>query len=107
MFINYAYAQAQAATQGPGIFEQIVPFIFMFAIVYFLFIRPQAKRSQEHQKFLNSIKRGDSVITSGGMLGKIEGVTDKFVTLEVSAGVKVRILKNQISSPMQEGGANV
>jgi preprotein translocase subunit YajC len=108
MFLSVAYAQAQgAAPAGPGLLEQVVPFIAIFAIFYFLIIRPQSKRHKEHQSFLNTMKRGDSVVTTGGIFGKVEGISDKFVTLEVSDGVNIRILKSQVASTVNEGAANV
>lgn len=108
-FSTVAHAQAQtsaAAGPGPNILEQLVPFIAIFAIFYFLIIRPQAKRQKTHQSFLANMKRGDSVITTGGIFGKVEGITEKFVTLEVSEGVEIRILKSQIASSVNEGATN-
>ena len=95
------------AAQGPSLIEQLIPFIAIFAIFFFLVIRPQAKRQKEHQNFLSTMKRGDSVITASGIFGKVEGITDKFVTLEVSEGVNIRVLKSQIASSINEGAANV
>ncbi|MCB0349662.1 MAG: preprotein translocase subunit YajC [Bdellovibrionales bacterium] len=107
MFSSIAYAQAAtSAAAGPGMIEQLVPFIAIFAIFYFLIIRPQSKRQKDHQSFLLTMKRGDSVITTGGIYGKIEGLSDKFVTLEVSDGVNIRILKSQIASSVNEGASN-
>jgi preprotein translocase subunit YajC len=99
MFWSYAYAQA-AATPGqePNMIMSLVPFIFIFAVMYFLVIRPQSKRSKEHGQFLQQLKRGDEVITSSGILGRIEGMTDTFVTLEISDGVRVKLLRNQVAS---------
>ena len=101
MFSSLAYAQ-QAAGAGPSLLEHLVPFIFLFGILWFLMIRPQQKKFKAHQKFVTALKRGDEVLTSGGMFGVIEGISDKFVTLEVSDGVRIRILKGQISSPVKE-----
>lgn len=100
MFNTLAYAQDAAAR--PGLFEQLMPIFFIIAIFYFLLIRPQQKRHKKHQTFLQQLKRGDSVLTSGGILGTIEGLTDQYVTLEISDGVKVRILRAQISGPANE-----
>ncbi|QDK47442.1 preprotein translocase subunit YajC [Bdellovibrio sp. ZAP7] len=75
-----------------------VPFIFIFVIFYFLIIRPQSKRQKEHQKFLTELKRGDEVITSSGILGRLEGITDQFVTVEIADGVKVKMLRTQIAT---------
>lgn len=86
----------------PSMLETFMPFIFVLVIFYFLLIRPQGKRAAKHQAFLTGLKRGDSVLTSGGLLGTIEGLTDRFVTLQVDAGVKIRILRSQIAGPMEE-----
>ena len=93
---------AQEAAGGPSILEQMMPFVFIFVIFYFLLIRPQQKRQKQHAVFLSELKKGDSVLTSAGMLGTIEGLTDTFITLEVAQGVRVRILRNQIASKSEE-----
>lgn len=76
----------------------LIPFIVMFGIIYFLMIRPQIKRQKAHQEFLGKLKRGDEVLTSSGLLGRIEGLTDLYVTLEIAPGVRIKILRNQIAS---------
>jgi len=108
MFLStIAYAQSQAApVQGPSMIENLAPLLIIVAIFYFFIIRPQAKRSREHQDFLAKMKRGDAVLTASGMYGKVEGITDKFVTLEISEGVNVRILKSQIAASVNEGASN-
>ncbi len=90
----------QQAAQ-PGILEMMVPFIFIFVIFYFLIIRPQGKRQREHQSFLNALKRGDEVVTASGILGRIEGLTDQFVTLEVADGVRIKVLRTQVASSVK------
>jgi preprotein translocase subunit YajC len=101
------FAQAApAAGGGPSVIEQMIPFIGIFAIFYFLIIRPQSKRQKDHAAFVTNLKRGDSVITASGIFGKVEGISDKFVTLEVSEGVNIRILKTQVASTVNEGAAN-
>ena len=98
--VAFAQATAPAATgpQQPGTFEAVVlPMLFVFGVMYFFMLRPQAKKQKEHQKLLSELKRGDEVVTSGGILGKIDGLTDSFVTLEVSPGVKIRVLRTQIA----------
>ncbi|QDK39752.1 preprotein translocase subunit YajC [Bdellovibrio sp. NC01] len=82
-----------------------VPFIFIFVIFYFLIIRPQSKRQKEHQKFLTELKRGDEVITASGILGRIEGITDQFVTVEIADGVKVKMLRTQIATTQKAATA--
>ncbi len=96
--MSLIYAQAVSA---PNFLEQMFPWILIIGVFYFILIRPQAKQRREHIKFLSEIKRGDEVITMSGFLGKIEGLTDKFITLEIASGVKVKILKNQIAGPLK------
>ncbi|MGZ3774512.1 MAG: preprotein translocase subunit YajC [Pseudobdellovibrionaceae bacterium] len=98
LLVSTAYAQAAPGAAQPSAFEMFVPFIFIFVIFYFLIIRPQAKRQKDHQKFLAEVKRGDEVITTSGILGRVEGITEQFVTLEISDGVKIKMLRSQIAS---------
>jgi preprotein translocase subunit YajC len=97
---NTAHAQTAgaAAPASPGTFEMFLPFIFIFVIFYFLIIRPQSKKQKAHQKFVTDLKRGDEVITLSGILGRIEGLSDQFVTLEIADGVRVKMLRNQIAA---------
>ena len=101
LLVSTAFAQSAAPAAGggqPSAFEMFVPFIFIFVIFYFLIIRPQSKRQKEHQKFLTELKRGDEVITASGILGRIEGITDQFVTVEIADGVRVKMLRTQIAT---------
>lgn len=102
MFWSVAYAQSAAPVEGPSPMMQMVPFLFIFAVMYFLIIRPQAKRQKEQQKFLSELKRGDEVITSGGILGRIEGITEQFVTIEIADGVRVKMLRSQIATTQKQ-----
>ena len=90
----------EAAPMGPcggqGGMTTIVMMLAMFAIFYFLLIRPQSKKAKDHQNMLGSLKKGDEVVTGGGIVGKISGITDKLVTVEISEKVRVRVLKAQI-----------
>lgn len=84
---------------GGGAGGSYSTFLFLgllFAIMYFVMIRPQQKQLKEHRSLLAGLKKGDDVVTQGGMLGKIHAVTDKIVTLEVANGIRVRILKSSI-----------
>jgi preprotein translocase subunit YajC len=68
----------------------------LFAVMYFVMIRPQQKQLKEHRELLSGLKKGDDVVTQGGMFGKIHAVTDKLVTLEIANGVRVRVLKSSV-----------
>ena len=95
-------ATPAAAPAKPSMFESFLPFIFILAIFYLLIMRPQSKRAQAHNAFIKNLKRGDSVLTSGGIMGSIEGLTDKFVTLEIAEDVRIRVLRTQIAGPALE-----
>lgn len=97
------WAQEQAAAEGPGFLIQAVPFIAMFAIFYFLMMRPQIKKQQTQQEFLKALKKGDRVLTSSGIFGTIEGLTEKYVKLEIADDVSIRVLKTHVSQPVKEG----
>ena len=98
----WSVAHAQGGAQGPSALEQLVPWILIFAVFYFFLIRPQSKQRKEHQKFLSEMKRGDEVLTMSGILGTVEGLTEKYVTLEVSEGVRFKILRSQIAGYAKE-----
>jgi len=86
---------AQAAAPG-GAGQNIIFFIALFAIMYFVLIRPQQKQAKEQQSLISALKKGDDVITSAGILGKVFAVDEKMVTLEIATGVKVRMLKTSV-----------
>ena len=88
---------APGAPQPPGLMGMLMPFLLMFGVVYFLMIRPQQKRAKDQQKMLSALKKGDEVVTSSGFLGKIHGITEKVITLELNDNVRVKILKSQVS----------
>ncbi len=97
--IDIAYAMGTgggASGQGGG-FGAMVPLILMFAIFYFLLIRPQQKKQKAHRQLLGNLKKGDRVITSGGLYGRITGLTDTVVTLEISEKVRVKVGRGNIA----------
>jgi preprotein translocase subunit YajC len=94
-------ADAQAQAQGgldQILWTMIVPFAMIFGIAYFLLIRPQTQKASEQRKMLNSLKRNDEVVTSGGILGKIVELGDRLVTLEIAPNVRIRIERGQIGA---------
>ncbi len=86
----------------PSFIETAIPFIIMIGVFYFLIIRPQAKRQRESQNFLSQLKRGDEVVTTSGILGRIEGLTEGFATLEIADGVRIKILRSHINRSQKE-----
>lgn len=86
-----------------SLISTIIMFVAIFLIFYFLIIRPQQKRAKEHQKLLASLKKGDKVITSSGIHGKVVGLDDRTVLLEVDDGVKIKFEKAAIAVVTREG----
>jgi preprotein translocase subunit YajC len=91
-------ADATSFLQGP-----VVPMVMILAVIYFLVMRPQQQKAKEHREMLANLKRNDDVITAGGLYGKIVGLTDRIVTLEIAPNVKVRVDRPQIASLVKAG----
>ena len=97
MLISPAYAQA--AGGGAGAFTSFVPLILIFAIMYFLLIRPQQKKVKEHQAMVAALRRGDQVVTQGGVIGKVVKVKDDGeLEVEIADGVKIRVIQSTIAT---------
>ncbi len=96
--VGIAHAEGAAAPAGgaAGGFASLAPFILIFVVFYFLLIRPQQKRAKEHQTFLDNLKKGAKVVTSGGIHGRITNLTDSVVTLEVDDNVRIKVNRNAI-----------
>lgn len=92
-----AFAQGVPG-QAPSPLMQLVPLIVVFAVMYFFMIRPQMKRQKQHQALLSQLKRGDEVVTASGIFGRIEGLTDHFITLEVAPDVRIKVLRTQVAT---------
>ena len=102
MNIAYAMGQGGAAAQGgSGGFASFIPLILMFVIFYFLLIRPQQKKTKEHKQMIESLKTGDRIITSGGLHGRITGVSDSTLTVEIAEKVRVKVNRGNVSALMQ------
>jgi preprotein translocase subunit YajC len=93
---DVAYAQIPGGG-APSALISFAPLILVFVIFYMLLIRPQQKKSKEHQQMLGQIKKNDEVMTSGGIYGKVVALTDAVVTLEVAPNVRIRIHRPQVS----------
>lgn len=98
MFITPAYAQAATGAGGAAALAQFVPLILIFGIMYFLLLRPQQKKMKEHQAMVAALRRGDQVITGGGIHGKVSKVIDDTTAeVEIADGVKIKVVKSTIS----------
>jgi len=89
---------APGGAAGGGGFTAFVPLILMFAIFYFLLIRPQQKKAKQHQEMINAVKKGDRVITSGGIHGRITAVDDTTITLEIADKIKIKVSRGNVGA---------
>lgn len=103
-FLDAFFAQAAPDGGGMGGLTSLVPILLMFVVFYFLLIRPQQKTAKKHQEFLTQLQRGQEVHTQGGIIGRIHEVGDRFVTLDVGGGVKVRFVKGQVAGAWSDQG---
>lgn len=103
MLISYAHAVDGAATDPTGGLMQFLPLIVIFALFYFMMIRPQMKRAKEQKNMLESLQKGDEVITAGGELGKVVKVSEGYVGLEVAEGVVINVQKAAITTLLPKG----
>lgn len=91
--------QAPAGGGGLGGLGGILPILLMFAVIYFIMIRPQQKQAKKHREYLGGLKKGDEVITNSGIYGRIDAIEDNAVRLEIARDVKIRIVKSQVAGP--------
>jgi preprotein translocase subunit YajC len=104
MFIEPALAQTTTAPGGGNILLQLMPFILIFAIMYFLIIRPQQKRLKAHREMVANVKRGDTVVTAGGLVGKVVSVVDDDeIRVDIADGVRVSVVRNTLSEVRPKG----
>jgi preprotein translocase subunit YajC len=95
LFLSTAYGQTAAASK-PSIIETLFPFAIILVLFYLFAGRPQQKKFKEQQNFLSNLKKGDQVITAGGIHGEITGVSEKVITLQVADNVRIKVVRSQI-----------
>lgn len=96
-------AYAQDAAPGGSITDMLLPMVVIFGAFYFLLIRPQQKRQKAHTALVAELSTGDEVVTSGGIFGKITGITDLYVTLEIAENVEIKIQRATVSQVLPKG----
>jgi preprotein translocase subunit YajC len=104
MDIAYAMGQAGgAAGQGAGdlLATPLIPIMLMLGVMWFFLIRPQQKKQKEHREMINNLKKGDRIVTSGGLYGRITGMTDTTLTLEIADKVRVKVSRSHIGGLAQ------
>ena len=101
MFTNsiaYAMGQGGGGGDAAGGFSAFIPLILMFVIFYFLLIRPQQKKTKEHREMVANLKKGDRIVTSGGLHGRITGVSDQTLTVEIADKVRVKVNRANVGA---------
>ncbi len=102
MFATPAFAQAAAQGTTASTLIGFAPILLIFAIMYMLMIRPQQKKLKEHKAMIEALRRGDQVVTSGGIIGKVVKVADGELELEIAPNVKVRVIRGTVSQVLSK-----
>jgi len=104
-FIASAHAQAAAggAAAAPNPIMSFLPLVILFGVFYFMLIRPQMKRAKEQRAMVAALNKGDEVLTNGGLLGRIDDISEQFVSLEIAAGVVVKMRRDAVSAVLPKG----
>ena len=104
MLISPAFAQGSPLGGGGDLMTQLLPFVLIFVIMYFLILRPQQKRVKAHQEMVKNVRRGDTVVTSGGLIGKVTKVIDDDqIEVEIADGIRVRQVRAMVSDVRAKG----
>jgi len=101
MWVNEAWAQVPGGAAGG--MESVFLIVAMFAVLYFLMIRPQMKRAKEHKTMVEALQKGDEVVTAGGVLGRINKVGDAHLTLEIAPNVEIQVQRSAVQTVLPKG----
>ena len=101
--ISSAFAQAGDAAAQPNPLLSFLPLLILFAVFYFMLIRPQMRRAKEQRTMITALAKGDEVVTNGGIAGRIDDIGDSFLTLEIASGVKIKLQKAAVSMVLPKG----
>ncbi len=107
MFISSAFAQTAPAAAAGGDMQStlmsMLPLLLMFAVLYFVMIRPQMKKHKEHRSMIDALAKGDEVVTAGGLLGKVSKIGDAYIGVELTAGVEVQLQRSAVVQVLPKG----
>ncbi len=104
MFITEAFAQAPGGSAGgTGLIVQFLPIVLIFVIMYFLILRPQQQRQRQHREMIANLRRGDTIVTTGGIIGKVAKVDENEIQVEIADDIKVRIVRGMIAEVRTKG----
>ena len=103
MFITEAFAQTGGGSSTSSLLIQFAPIVLIFVIMYFLILRPQRQKARMHQELVANLRRGDTVVTSGGLIGKVAKVEDNELLVELAEGVRVRVVRGTVTEVRAKG----
>jgi preprotein translocase subunit YajC len=103
VLISSAYAQAADAAAQPNPLLSFLPLLILFAVFYFMLIRPQMRRAKDQRNMIAALAKGDEVVTNGGVAGRIEELGDAFVTLEIAPNVRIKLQKGAVAMVLPKG----
>ncbi|MGE4634724.1 MAG: preprotein translocase subunit YajC [Arenicellales bacterium] len=96
-------AWAQVGGDAGGSLFSLLPLVVIFILFYFLLIRPQQKRAKQHKEMVTALKKGEEIVTNGGLLGKVTDIDDNFITLEIDGGLNVKVQRQSVAQVMPKG----
>ena len=107
MFISSAFAQTAPAAAAGGDMQSslmsMLPLVLMFVVLYFVMIRPQMRKQKEHRTMIEALAKGDEIVTSGGLLGKVTKMGDSYLSLEVASGVEMQVQRSAVVQVLPKG----
>ena len=103
MLISEAYAQAAAAPPGGDFLTTLPRIVIIFALFYFIVIRPQSKRAKEQKLMIEALQKGDEVVSSGGVLGRVVKISGSYIVLEIATSTQVTVLKSSVQTLLPKG----
>ena len=107
MFISSAFAQTAPAAAAGGDMQStlmsMLPLLLMFAVLYFVMIRPQMKKQKEHRAMVDALAKGDEIVTAGGLLGKVSKIGDAYIGVELASGVEVQMQRQAVAQVLPKG----
>lgn len=98
----FAFANPSGTEGGPSLFTSFIPILLLFVIFYFLLIRPQQKKQKQHQGLISNLRRGDKIVTNGGLYGTVVDVKDHVIVLKIADDIKVELVKNAVATVIEK-----
>ncbi len=101
-YLFFAFANPSGTGEGPSLLTSFIPILLLFVIFYFLLIRPQQKKQKQHQELISNLRRGDKIVTNGGLYGSVVDVKDHVIVLKIADDVKVELVKNAVATVIEK-----